>query len=412
MKHSGSLRALCLVFLWVFAAEAVAGPSGNTSPLWSYYNRADFFALRAALPVQTSGETDETAFLRAATLSAFAQPAASARQLEQLLKHQLANRELDVQARELLMLNRRALFQYRGALDAVTPLLHGPEQSERVRSIENRARLLRAIADVGPQTVTPGSETPLFPDGRGRIAAWVNRRPVPMFVDTGANLSVLPRGIANTLGLTIRPANYSVGSSVGGRVTGDVAVGDLAFADGTRVRNAIFLVLPDNAVPVALLGYPVISALGSIEYSGGGIVLGSGARTSGITPLALSGNDLLIRAQYAGQDILCRLDSGSGRSVFYAPFYRRFGGGLSESSRKSLRVGGATGTYKFGTRQVSSLTITVAGRAFRLAPATVFMEPVQGVPNQALACNIGRDLLNSARDYRIDFANMTFGFGS
>jgi hypothetical protein len=42
----------------------------------------------------------------------------------------------------------------------------------------------------------------------------------------------------------------------------------------------------------------------------------------------------------------------------------------------------------------------------------VLTEPVQGVPNGALACNIGRDLLRSARDYRIDFANMTLSFGS
>ncbi len=412
MKHSGSLWALCLAFSWIFAAEAVAGSAGHTSPLWNYYNRADFFALRAALPVQTSGETDETAFLRAATSSAFAQPAASARRLEQLLNRPLTDTALDIQTRELLMLDRRALFRYRGALDAVAPLLRGPQQNERVRSIENRARLLRAIADVEPQTVTVGNRMPIFPDSRGHIAVSINRRPVPMFIDTGANLSVLPRGIARALGLTIRPANYAVGSSVGGRVAGDVAVGDLAFADGTRVRNAIFLILPDNAVPVALLGYPVISALGSIEYSGGGIILGSGARTSGSTALALSGNDLLLRARYGGQDLLCRLDSGSGRSVFYAPFYRRFSSSLLDSSRKSLRVGGATGTYKFGTRQVPSLTITVAGRAFRLAPETVFTEPVRDVPNQALACNIGRDVLSTARDYRIDFANMTFGFGS
>jgi predicted aspartyl protease len=412
MNFRGSLRAFCLALLWIVTAGAAPGPVASTAVLWNFYRQADFFALRSALPVPSTGDSEDIAFLRAAMLSASAQPAASSRLLEQLLQRPVTNSALDVQARELLMLNRRAMFRYREALVAVAPLLRGTQQqSERVRSIENRAHLLRAIADVGPQTVTGGNQTVLLPDARGRIAVSIGHQVVRMFADTGANLSVMPRHVARALGLTIRPANYSVGSSVGGRVTGDVAVADLAFGDGTRIRNAIFLVLPDNAVPVALLGYPVISALGSIVYSDGGIVFGSQARAASSTSLALSGNDLLLRARYAGQDILCRLDSGSARSVFYAPFYRRFGGRLSVSTQKSLRVGGATGTYKFGARQVSSLTIVVAGRPFRLSPATILTEPVRDVPNGALACNIGRDVLLSARDYRIDFANMTLSFG-
>jgi hypothetical protein len=109
---------------------------------------------------------------------------------------------------------------------------------------------------------------------------------------------------------------------------------------------------------------------------------------------------------------LCRLDSGSSRSVFYAPFYRRFGSALSSSDRRPLRIGGATGTHKFPAREIDSLTIKIAGRSFRLAHAMVITETVRGVPNSALACNIGRDLLRSAGGYRIDFVNMTLSFGT
>jgi predicted aspartyl protease len=411
MKLLGSLGFFWLALLWIGSAAAAPNSAPGAGTLWNFYRQADFFALRGALPAPRNGESQDTIFLRASVLSAFARPEASSRTLIQLLNRPIADAALEVQARELLMLDRRAMYQYKGALDAVAPLLLHAE-SDRTRSIENRARLLRAIADVAPQSVSHGNHSPLVPDERGRIAVSIGQRSIRMFIDTGANLSVMPVSIARALGLRIRQADYSVGSSVGGRVTGNATVADLAFADGTQIRNVIFLVLPDNAVPVALLGYPALSALGSIEYSGGAIVLGSHAPIARSTRLALSGSDLLLRAQYAGQDILCRLDSGSGRSVFYAPFYRRFGGSLAGSEHAPVRVGGATGTHKFGARRVLSLTITVAGHAFRLSPATVLTEPVQGVPNGALACNIGRDLLRSARDYRIDFANMTLSFGS
>ncbi len=185
----------------------------------NFYSHADFFALRSALPVPSSGEPQEIVFLRAATLSAFAQPEASSRMLVRLLDRPVANAALEIQARELLMLNRRAVFRYQDALDAVAPVLRGA-QDERVRGIENRARLLRAIADVGPQSVTPGNHAPLFPDEHGRIAVSVGHRTVPMFVDTGANLSVMRSTSRRRWAWRSGPRNYAVGSSVGGRVKG------------------------------------------------------------------------------------------------------------------------------------------------------------------------------------------------
>jgi hypothetical protein len=285
-------------------------------------------------------------------------------------------------------------------------------QGGKFESIENRARLLRAIADVEPQTASQGSGARLDADSRGRIAVTIGRQTVHIFPDTGANLSVLPRGLARRLGLRIRPANFTIASSLGGRVHGDVTVADLSFSNGTRVRNAIFLVLPDGAVPTALLGFPVLSGVGGIDHSGVAVALGRPIKADGKgARLAVSGSDLLLKARFAGEDILCRLDSGSSRSVFYAPFYRRFAGRLSVSTRRPVRAGGATGTHRLGARQISSLTIAVGGRNFRLSPATVLTEPVRGVPNQALACNIGWDLLRSAGGYRIDLVNMTVAFG-
>ncbi|MEI9929521.1 MAG: retropepsin-like aspartic protease [Rhizomicrobium sp.] len=318
-----------------------------------------------------------------------------------------------MRGRELLMLDRRAQYRYGDALDAVAPLLQNARaKTPQLDDIRNRAQLLRVIADVPPQRVSPGERAPVAIDAGGRVPIAINGRVLGMQLDTGANFSAMPRRTALMLGLPIRRTGYIIGSSMGGRVTADVAVADLSFPDGTRVQNAIFLVLPDSALPVqGLIGFPVLAALGSVSYSGRDVTFGESGQGSSQEPLALSGNDLLLRVSYDGKNLLCRLDTGADRTIFYEPFYRRYGQQIAAARGPSVRIGSATGSHRLGTLPVSSFRIAIAGKSFVLGNAAMLTKPVSNAPNRGLFCNIGRDVLRNARDYRIDFAKMTLSFG-
>jgi hypothetical protein len=405
-----SIVLFCLIFFSV---------SARADQFWPLYRAQAFFHLRAELPPPQPGDSEDIRFLRAATLAAFGRTVDSSQILTGLLAHRPGSRPLEERARELLMINLRSQFQYPAALHAVSPLLAAAPafDSANVHELRNRAALLTVIADVPAQTVRSGSGSPLAVDANGQVRVLLGRGAAHMAFDTGANFSVLTRSAAVGLGLPIRHTDYAIGSSLGGRVQADVAVVDFSFADGTRITNALFLVLPDRALRLAngrsadgLIGLPVIAALGRIEFRPGQARIDAGAGRGGATDeLALGSNDPLLRISYRQHELLCRLDTGAARSVFYEPFYRLIAD--MPSRRYSTRIGGTTGTRAFDARDLGSLNISIAGRTIALRHATVLTVPIHGSANAGLACEIGRDAFLHLPYYAIDLKRLTLTLG-
>ncbi|HEX4860730.1 MAG TPA: retropepsin-like aspartic protease [Rhizomicrobium sp.] len=401
--------------LFALAILAAGSANAGSDRLWSSFRAQDFFALRSELPAAQPGEPGDIRFLRAASLAAFGRTQESERLLTALLAHPLADSALEGRARELLMLDRRAEFRYAPALEAIAPLLKDDAGGE----LRNRAKFLRAVADVPAQSVRPGQGGALPADRAGRVRILLGRGAADMMIDTGANFSVISRSAALGLGLRVRRADYGIGSSTGGQVQADVAAASFAFADGTRVDNAVFLVLPDRSLKMAngetadgLIGQPVIAALGTVAFRAGHVVLGLQAGSDAATAeLALAGNDPLLRVSYRGQEVLCRLDTGSDRSVFYAPFYQRFRDTLGAGRNRSERIGSATGMRSFHAQQIGAMQISIGGRAVTLGRATVLSEPIGATTNTALACDLGRDAFAGLAYYAIDLKRMTLTLG-
>jgi hypothetical protein len=399
--------------LFALAVLAASGALAQTSGPWTAFRSQDFFTLRSQIPAARPNEAADIRFLRAASLAAFGRTAESEQMLTALLAHPIADATLEARARELLMLDRRAAFRYADALAAIKPLLNGSGGND----LRNRAKLLQAVADVPAQKVQPGQGGAVPQDHAGRVRILLGRGAADMAIDTGANFSVISHAAAVGLGLRVRHADYEIGSSTGGRVEADVAAADFTFADGTRVDNAVFLVLPDRSLAMAsgetadgLIGQPVIAALGAVAFRHGSVELG--ARTASGTAtaeLALAGNDPVLRVSYRGQDVLCRLDTGSARSVFYAPFYNRFRDTLAATRGRSERIGSATGTRSFRAREAGAMQIAIAGRPITLSNAAVLAEPITVTPNAALACDLGRDAFVGVSYYVIDLKRMTLG---
>jgi hypothetical protein len=400
--------------LFALAILAAGSAFAGTEGLWSSFRSQDFFALRSALPPDRPDEAADIRFLRAASLAAFGRSGESERVLTALLARPLADAALEGRARELLMLDRRAGYRYALALEAIAPLL----KSDTHGDLRNRAKLLQAIAGVPAQSVRMGQGGAMQADRFGRVRILLGRGAADMAIDTGANFSVISRSAAVGLGFRVRPAGYEIGSSTGGRVRADVAAIDFTFADGTRVSNAIFLVLPDSSLKMAngetadgLIGQPVIAALGAVTFRAGHVAFGAQPAPGAATAeLALAGNDPLLHVSYRGQELLCRLDTGSDRSVFYAPFYKRFGDTLA-GARSSQRIGSATGTRSFRAQQVGAMQISIAGRAVTLGRATVLAEPIGVTANAALACDLGRDAFAGVAVYTIDLKRMALTLG-
>lgn len=415
-KHMKYL-VLGLLVLSLWDAPLTAGPGSETSRLWPLYQARDYFTLQEQVPLPSAGEPPSIAFLRASTEAAFGRYDKSNAILADILRRG-ADNGIEHLARQRMMLNLRTQFRYRDALGAIEPLLrNGGMLSPGERDdLENRARLLEALRDVPPQRTMPGqSPAQIAVDGLGRVAATVGNQTVRLVVDTGANFSVLSRSAA--LGARLEPIslNYDVGSSNGKHLRADLATGSLALG-GIRVEHVVFLIFPDRdlrspdgGTVSGLIGMPVLARIGAIRFSSGGsLVFGApfDARTS--TTLALADGDPIIRAQFEDANIVCRVDTGADRTVFYNRFYRRFANRLAANAYKTMAqirsVAGAT------TLPVSHgrLSMTIAGRSVTFRDAPILHRDAAG--NSLFDCNIGRDILRSGHAFTLDLGGSRFGW--
>lgn len=260
--------------------------------------------LSSAFRAAGSGATsDPAAYERAVQLAQRGQEAASAELLRPLAS--TPNVNLARRARMLLMSDERAMFDYRAALEAIEPLTKTPDSE-----IANRERLLKSLIGVPRETVEHRVAISLWSP---LVTARIGAKKVQVLIDTGASLSVLSRSAAIASGLRIRPVNYEIKSADGQMLHADVAVGDITIAD-TRIRNVVFLVLPDarlrRTVPCfGVIGLPVLRLLGPLIFQGA-----SRSPPRGDSPVTLVQGNVAIDATVQGRRLQCLLDTGSNRS--------------------------------------------------------------------------------------------------
>jgi clan AA aspartic protease (TIGR02281 family) len=295
--------------------------------------------------------------------------------------------------RLLLMQDERALFHYQAALSALGPLLADPEPQ-----LANRVRLLRALADVPSEMVR--RHTPIYLSSPV-IAGTIGARQIRFLVDTGASFSVLSRSTAKEAGLHVRPVQYEIKTALGQRIAADVTTGDLAVA-GAIIRNVVFLILPDGAIPPGLpysgvIGLPALRVLGPFNISG----LASG-RMQNRAPLILVDGSLGLEINLRDTRMQCALDTGSNRSWFASPAGANIPG-LS-NGREVRTIESAAGSDRKIRARETSLEFSIAGRHALLHRALI-MAPPQ-LDGSSPVCVLGADAVAALAPLTLDFDRM------
>lgn len=127
-----------------------------------------------------------------------------------------------------------------------------------------------------PSAPPDASSVTIRSDVKGNyvVQTTVNNIPVAMVVDTGANVIALTEKDAQNVGLAVSPADYKAkiltanGSALGAPVLlSKVAVGDI------EVDNVEAVVVPEDKLPISLLGMSFLSKLSYLHESGGTLTL-------------------------------------------------------------------------------------------------------------------------------------------
>lgn len=379
---------------WLLAAGLLAilalMPTGGqlTAGFEKLYNEHRFFELRTLLEPE-AGNSPEILFYKGMVANAFNRPAESAEYLSVLLRTAGGRIPKNALKDALLALDDdySRQFEYAKAAEvreSLSPVLEKDTGRSEFAAFKSIIGLFRALAAAPPQTVEIPGDTEVALTQAGEIPVVINGLEVPLLPDTGSSLSMIVRSDAERLGLEILDVTVEIGTATGKIIkTRPCLVPELTFA-GIRVRDAVFLVVPEEMLyfPVigkqrsGLIGFPILAALKELTFTRSRkLLVTSPPRLQGPPNIFLAGTDPVLESAYEGRRLLLLLDTGAFATQLYPPFFKAF---EIEITRRGeyvpARIEGVGSEAKAPVYLVSGLSFVIAGEDVRFAtPLPVLM---------------------------------------
>ncbi|HEX6371699.1 MAG TPA: pepsin/retropepsin-like aspartic protease family protein [Longimicrobium sp.] len=432
MRGKRAFAAAAVASLAACAAPA-AGPApaapvaaADAERLAELYRRQDCFGLRDALAGMRGGAVVD--FYRAAAAVAFNRPEEAIAELRRFLHtpEAAADPARRQAAYELLGDAYVRTFRYAEAAEVYAALADDASADSAGRENAANVRgLWGALAGTPAQTVeAPGLVRLATTRDRANL---VNVRvesggeSIDFVYDTGANLSTVTASTARELGFRVLDDSVRVGSITGGNSYARVAVAPELRIGGATVRNAAFLVFPDNALAFPQIGYqirgivgfPVIAGFGATTLTRGGeLVLGdtADAGAAGEQNLCLRGLMPLVAAEHAGERLHFGFDTGAQTTALYPPFHAARREAVEAGGEPStVQVGGAGGMRQVRAYTLSPLVLRIGGREATVPQVRVYVEPTSG-DSDRLFGNIGQDVIRQFESMTLDFRRMQLRF--
>ncbi len=387
------------------------------------YEECRYFELRDALPPPEAEGPVELAFFRGAVDQVFNRLEPAVLRLRDFLEvtRNGPPRMISKEAWVLLADAYRRLGRYREAADACRQalrrfgrLLPGNERD----GLLSQADLWSALADIPPQRVEVARDATVRMTNR-RFPVRVADRTVLFGYDTGSNMSILFKSVADELGLALYGPPVKVQTGSGGSVDGRIGVVPELGWESIRIWNAVFLILEDDLFPAGsdradgvrkgLLGMPVLEALGEItETRAGDLIVTARPRPRRAQNMCFSGFMPVVEAIHRGARLRLCLDTGATATSLYPPYYRRFRGEINGRSRlRESVVGGLGDPRTVAVRVLDEFAFRAGGMDFALRRVLVQTQETHA-DSLRFHGTIGVDLLPRCSRLTMDFASMSF----
>lgn len=404
--------------LWVFALFlAVASRGYSAEPddqFKTLYRARQWFTLRDAV-----AGVGAPAFYRGAVAWAFNDP----RKAEELLRQAIAAAPGSweaIEAHRLLTTWYSLTGQYRRAFREYK-VVH--ELMPNSDSVKREVQALKVWSRYPQPAVRSRHESSVrydLKDGDIFLPIVVNGSEAHYLIDTGSNICLISEREAKRVGMILDPApglqiHDSSGTSGGFRI----AVAKELVLGGFRLRNVMFLVLPDDRLPFAnlpvgwrgILGLPVLFAWQTVRWNRDGtfeVGFRSGAYSQRTANLCFSGEGPhpVVRGEFAKKPVEMVLDTGAMKSrllPFFAESFAEVVHGHGQKEVTQLR-----GTI--GSKEIETLVLPEA--SLRIGDFDTVLRPAELVKNYGPFGNsqyhiwLGSDLLQQARQVTIDFGSM------
>jgi Aspartyl protease len=238
-------------------------------------------------------------------------------------------------------------------------------------------------------------------------------------VDSGANLSIISRSVADKMGLKLS-ISYETAQGVSGRTVAirTAVIPEMRLGQAV-LRNVAVLVAGDSDLTFrklryqieGSLGIPVLAALGRITFYPDGRVAFS--QVTQATAKNIDSHTLffekftpVITADLEYGNQLFSLDTGAVGTVLSAEFYKEAKASLDPAQQVSLELVGAGGSIVLPAYMLRGVVAKVGGECTTIEQIQILTEPIS--PPDEFYGNIGQNSLSSFTSFTLDFNTMQF----
>jgi hypothetical protein len=307
----------------------------------------------------------------------------------------------------------------------------GAKMGDEVKVIREKRHIGAVLQHVPAQTIEIAGEFSLKRTGK-EYPVSVGGKSFSAELDTGAAFSIISETTAKNWDLTTLEGTVTLHGYGGGTFSAHPAVIPVLRLGKAELHNVVVFVASDDNLYIseirqqtnALLGYPVVSALGCLTFAKDGTltVSPSQSRTHDESGAAMwIGNSSLLitldtmplmnsdRSKVTGSagPRLFELDTGSSSTFLTDHYLAEHPNVFVGPPTEKARLAGAGGIHEIPAYPAHQLPLWFGSTPVFLNGEHVLSEPQGGVAENYFGV-IGQDLLQLFSSYTVDFVNMRF----
>ena len=320
--------------------------------------------------------------------------------------------------------NHIRLYDYKKAKETAEDLLfHYPQvmTAEKIKDHQNMLHIWKALQDQPKQEVRIPREVNLsiIKDKAGLKTIEVKRgSTAEKFVfDTGANFSTITETTAKLYQMKLLQAKFEVNSITGEKIQSQIAIAPEINLGTISIKNAVFLVFPDEALAfpqidyqiAGIIGFPVIEALNEIQITADDRFLVPKTPSRPFEKnMALDFLTPLLFLEDNNGKGTYTFDTGADKTMLYSTYFEKYlEQDITSMKEVAHNYGGAGGESSKKGYYVTFQPV-VHGNALEIDSVTVFSEVIN--PDNKYLGNIGQDLIGKFSKMTINFDQMFIRF--
>jgi len=309
--------------------------------------------------------------------------------------------------------NHARLFEYADAYTTATEIISkykGEISVSEMADFQNMAEIWKLLSNQPKQEIVNKGAAIKMTRDKAQLANLPVRSGTAtseFIFDTGANLSTVTETTAKQLGMKLLGGKIEVGSITGNKVDAQMAVCPVLEIGSISVKNAVFLVFPDEALAFqqisyqinGIIGLPVVEAMGEVQIT---------QDDQFIVPTTFtpeSGNDMAFDFLTPVINIkgdAYTFDTGAVGTSLYNKFFEKHKQEIMANYKETeLEFGGAGGMVKKKGYKIT-YSPDISGKKLTINGVQLFTEK-PGEDDKPFYGNIGQDVIKQ-------FGKMTINF--